>query len=99
VFPSQIESALLRIEQTLPHYQIVLTREGGLDQMEVHVEVTPQAFSDEVRALEELHRKLTQAIETVTGIHIHVRLVAPRTLQRSEGKAKRVLDKRNEAPR
>jgi phenylacetate-CoA ligase len=99
VFPSQIESALLRIEQTLPHYQIVLTRESGLDQMEVHVEVTPQIFSDEVRALEELHRKLTQAIETVTGIHIHVRLVAPRTLQRSEGKAKRVLDRRNEPPR
>ena len=96
VFPSQIETALLRVEQTLPHYQIVLTRENGLDQMEVHVEVTPEAFSDEVRVIEELHRKLSHAIETITGIHINVRLVAPRTLQRSEGKAKRVIDKRNE---
>ncbi len=99
VFPSQIETALLRVEQTLPHYQIVLTRENGLDQMEVHVEVTPEAFSDEVRVLEELHRKLSHAIETITGIHINVRLVAPRTLQRSEGKAKRVIDKRNEPNR
>jgi phenylacetate-CoA ligase len=94
VFPSQIEAALLRIEGTLPHYQIVLTREKDLDQMEVQVEVTPEVFSDEVRGLEELQKKLVHSIETVTGIRAALRLVAPHTIQRSEGKAKRVIDKR-----
>jgi phenylacetate-CoA ligase len=94
VFPSQIESALLRVEGTLPHYQIVLTREADLDQMEVQVEVTAEVFSDEVRGLEELQKKLVHSIETVTGIRAALRLVAPHTIQRSEGKAKRVLDKR-----
>ncbi len=94
VFPSQIEAALLRVEGTLPHYQIVLTREQDLDQMEVQVEVTPEVFSDEVRVLEELQRKLVHSIETITGIRVAIRLVAPRSLPRSEGKAKRVIDKR-----
>ena len=94
VFPSQIEAALLRVEGTLPHYQIVLTREADLDQMEVQVEVTPDVFSDEVRGLEELKKKLVRSIETVTGIRAALRLVAPHTIQRSEGKAKRVIDKR-----
>ncbi len=94
VFPSQIEAALLRVEGTLPHYQIVLTREQDLDQMEVQVEVTPEVFSDEVRVLEDLQRKLVHSIETITGIRVAIRLVAPRSLPRSEGKAKRVIDKR-----
>jgi phenylacetate-CoA ligase len=94
VFPSQIEAALLRVEGTLPHYQIVLTREQDLDQMEVQVEVTPEVFSDEVRVLEDLQRKLVHSIETITGIRVVIRLVAPRSIPRSEGKAKRVIDKR-----
>jgi phenylacetate-CoA ligase len=94
VFPSQIEAALLRVEGTLPHYQIVLTREQDLDQMEVQVEVTPEVFSDEVRVLEDLQRKLVHSIETITGIRVAIRLVAPRSIPRSEGKAKRVIDKR-----
>jgi phenylacetate-CoA ligase len=94
VFPSQIEAALLRVEGTLPHYQIVLTREADLDQMEVQVEVTPEVFSDEVRGLEELQQKLVHSIETITGIRAALRLVAPHTIQRSEGKAKRLIDKR-----
>jgi len=94
VFPSQIEAALLRVEGTLPHYQIVLTREADLDQMEVQVEVTAEVFSDEVRVLEELQRKLVHSIETITGIRVMIRLVAPKTIPRSEGKAKRVIDKR-----
>ena len=94
VFPSQIEAALLRVEGTLPHYQIVLTREQDLDQMEVQVEVTTEVFSDEVRVLEDLQRKLVHSIETITGIRVAIRLVAPRSLPRSEGKAKRVIDKR-----
>ncbi len=55
VFPSQVESALLAVEGTLPHYQIILTREKGLDEMEVQVEVTPEVFSDRIGALERLH--------------------------------------------
>jgi phenylacetate-CoA ligase len=94
VFPSQIEAALLRVEGTLPHYQIVLSREQDLDQMEVQVEVTTEVFSDEVRVLEDLQRKLVHSIETITGIRVAIRLVAPRSIPRSEGKAKRVIDKR-----
>jgi phenylacetate-CoA ligase len=94
VYPSQIEAALLRVEGTLPHYQIVLTREQDLDQMEVQVEVTPEVFSDEVRVLEDLQRKLVHSVETITGIHVTIRLVAPKTIPRSEGKARRVIDKR-----
>jgi phenylacetate-CoA ligase len=94
VFPSQIEAALLRVEGTLPHYQIVLTREEDLDQMEVQIEVTPEVFSDEIRGLEELQKKIVHSIEIITGIRVAVRLVAPKTIQRSEGKAKRVIDKR-----
>ncbi len=94
VFPSQIETALLKVEGTLPHYQIVLTREKGLDNIEVQVEVTPEVFGDTVGALEQLQAKLGKSIETTIGIRASIRLVQPRTLQRSEGKAKRVIDQR-----
>ncbi len=95
VFPSQVETALLQIEGTLPHYQIVLTREKGLDEMEVQVEVTPEHFSDKIRALEGLQQRLGDAIEHTLGIRVKIHLVEPRTLARSEGKAKRVVDQRN----
>ncbi|HEX9049898.1 MAG TPA: phenylacetate--CoA ligase [Anaeromyxobacter sp.] len=95
VFPSQVEAALLQVEGTLPHYQIVLTRDRGLDEMEVQIEVTPEVFSDTIGALEGLKRKLEDAIDHVLGLRVKVHLVAPRTIARSEGKAKRVLDKRN----
>jgi phenylacetate-CoA ligase len=94
VFPSQVETALLRVEGTLPHYAIVLTRDKGLDDIEVQVEVTSAVFSDKMRALETLHRNLGQALEQVLGIRAKVTLVEPRSLARSEGKAKRVIDKR-----
>jgi phenylacetate-CoA ligase len=94
VFPSQIEAALLGARGTLPHYQIVLTRYKGLDQLEVQVEVMPDVFSDKVGALEALQRQLAASIEHTIGIHAAVRLVELRSLQRSEGKAKRVLDQR-----
>jgi phenylacetate-CoA ligase len=96
VFPSQIEAALLGVRGTLPHYQIVLTRNKGLDQLEVRVEVTPEVFTDKVGALEALQRQLATAIEHTIGIRAAVRLVELRTLQRSEGKAKRVLDQRTD---
>jgi len=94
VYPSQIEAALLAVEGTLPHYQIILTRERGLDEMEVQVEVTADFFSDTVGALEKLQSNLSRSIETTAGLRAKVRLVQPRTLQRSEGKAKRVIDQR-----
>jgi phenylacetate-CoA ligase len=94
VFPSQIETALLKVEGTLPHYQIVLSRDKGLDSMEVQVEVTPEVFGDTVGALETLQGKLNKSIETTIGLRAHVRLVQPRTIARSEGKAKRVIDQR-----
>ena len=94
VYPSQIESALLAVEGTLPHYQIILTREKGLDEIEVQVEVTPEVFSDTVGALEEVRKKLGHSVETMIGLRVAVWLVQGRTIQRSEGKAKRVIDKR-----
>ena len=95
VFPSQVETALLAVEGTLPHYQIVLTREKGLDQMEVQVEVTPEVFSDKIGGLEALQARLVHALDQVVGIRAQVRLVEPHTIQRSEGKAKRLIDRRN----
>lgn len=95
VFPSQIEAALLKVEGALPHYQIILTRERGLDQMAVEVEVTPEVFNDKVSALEQVRARLALAIEQICGIRVDLRLVEPRTIERSEGKAKRVIDRRN----
>ncbi len=94
LFPSQIEAALLKVEETLPHYQIIVDRKRGLDTLEVQVEVTAETFSDTVGGLEKLQRKLAQSIDSITGIHADIHLVAPHTIQRSEGKAKRVVDKR-----
>jgi phenylacetate-CoA ligase len=94
IYPSQIEAALLRVEGTLPHYLIVVDRQKGLDVLEVQVEVTPEVFSDTISAMEQLQKKLEHSIETITGLRAQVKLVAPKTLQRSEGKAKRVIDKR-----
>jgi phenylacetate-CoA ligase len=96
VYPSQVESALLAVEGTLPHYQIVLTRVKGLDQMEVEVEVTPEVFSDKMRALVQLQERLLYALEQTLGLRVAVRLVEPHSIQRSEGKAKRVIDRRGQ---
>jgi phenylacetate-CoA ligase len=95
VYPSQVESALLAVEGTLPHYQIILTRQEGLDQMEVHVEVTPPVSSDKVGALENLHDKLAHSLNQTLGLRVKVRLVGPQTLKRSEGKAQRLIDRRD----
>jgi phenylacetate-CoA ligase len=94
VYPAQIETALLQVEGTLPHYQIILTREKGLDEMEVQVEVTREVFGDTVGALELVQQRLRAGIERAIGLRAKVRLVQPQTIQRSEGKAKRVQDQR-----
>jgi phenylacetate-CoA ligase len=95
VFPGQIESALLAVEGTVPHYQIVLTRPQGLDAVEVQVELTPESFGDTVRSLEKLQREIAGKIEHTVGIRVKVSLVEPQTIARSEGKVKRVLDRRD----
>jgi len=94
VFPSQIEAALLSVEGTLPHYQVVLTRTKGLDEVEVQVEVTQDVVSGTVGAMEVLRHKLAVAIERTVDIRVKVSLVEPNTIERSQGKAKRVIDKR-----
>jgi phenylacetate-CoA ligase len=95
VFPSQIEAALLQVEGTAPHYQIILTREfGGLDEIEVKLEVQPEDFSDKVREIEAFQNRVRHEIHRVTGIHAKVSLVQPGSIPRSEGKAKRVIDQR-----
>ncbi len=96
VFPSQIESVLIDIEGTEPHYLIVVDRQPGhMDEMEVWVEVSPELVSDEVRALESLERKIAHDLHSLLGISVKVKLVEPKTIARSEGKAKRVIDRRD----
>ncbi len=95
VFPSQVEAALLKAEGTLPHYQIVLSNDNGMDQMDVQVEVTAEVFSDTVRGLEELKKKILDAITQILGIRVKLTLAEPNTIARSQGKAKRVIDNRN----
>ncbi len=95
VFPSQIESILVDIGDTQPHYQLVVNREGNLDTLQVLVEVSQSLFSDEVRRLEDLNRKIVHEIQSVLGINVTVKLVEPKTLERGSGKAKRVVDNRN----
>jgi len=94
VFPSQIESVLVNIEGVAPHYQIIVTRKGALDELEVQVEMTDAQFSDIISEIEEFSKKIQNAIESVLTIRVKVTLVAPNTIQRFEGKAKRVIDKR-----
>ena len=94
VFPSQIEGVLTEIEETEPHYHIVVSREGALDLVEVQVEVNERFFSDEIRALEALGGRIKREIENVLGVSVSVRLVEPKTIERSEGKSKRVTDTR-----
>ena len=94
VFPSQIESILMEIGETEPHYLLVVDRVGNLDSLEVWVEVSNKLFSDEVRRLEDLNRRIANEIQSTLGLSVKVRLVEPKTIERSEGKAKRVIDRR-----
>jgi len=94
VFPSQIESVLMEIEGVEPHYQLVVDREGTLDNLTVMVEVGEQAFSDQVKKLQTLERLISKNIKELLGVSAKVKLVEPKTIARSEGKAVRVIDKR-----
>lgn len=96
VFPSQIESALMGIEGIGPHYQLVLTRKGYLDDLEVHVELVDGRLLERYSELERLEERITRKIYTVLGLNVKVKLVEPKTLERTTGKAKRVIDLRNQ---
>ncbi|MBN2558862.1 MAG: phenylacetate--CoA ligase [Clostridia bacterium] len=95
VFPTQIESVLLELGETAPHYQLIVSKAGSMDALEVQVEMTEALFSDEVKRIEDLERKLRFNIESALAISAKVTLVEPKTLARSEGKAQRVIDNRN----
>ncbi len=94
VFPSQVESVLLSLGQTAPHYLLIVDRVGNLDTLEIQVEMSNEMFSDAVRYIEEQERKIRAAVEATLGISAKVRLVEPKSIARSEGKAKRVIDNR-----
>ena len=94
VFPSQVETVLLEIGETEPHYLLIVDREGSLDVLEIQVELSPAMFSDKIRGLEVLEKKIEHRIESLLGISAKIRLVEPHTIPRSEGKAVRVIDRR-----
>lgn len=94
VFPSQIESVLLEMEETSPHYQIVIDRERNLDIMEIRVELNEKFRTDSIRELEAIRRRIDHNIKSILGIGAAIKLVEPHSIERSEGKAKRIIDNR-----
>ncbi|MFX4262347.1 phenylacetate--CoA ligase family protein [Pelotomaculum propionicicum] len=94
VFPSQVESVLLEFGETEPHYLLVVDRKGDLDDLEIWVELSEKMFSDEVKHFETLEAKIRHRILSVLNINVKIKFVEPRTIPRSEGKAKRVMDRR-----
>lgn len=94
VFPSQVEAALLELGETSPHYLLIVDRVNNLDVLEIQVEVEERFFSDEIKELENLTKKIAGVLQSALGLSVKVTLVEPKTIARSEGKAKRVIDKR-----
>jgi phenylacetate-CoA ligase len=94
VFPSQVESVLLEIPEAKPHYMLVVDRQGAMDTLEIQVEVDEKYFSDEIVQLNNIRNKIKHKVESVLGISVIISLVEHKTIARSEGKAKRVIDKR-----
>ncbi len=94
LFPSQVETALLSVPEVEPHYQIIITPTETLDILEIKVEIKAESFSDNIRALENLRRKVLAAVKQIIGLSPKITLVAPGSLPRSEGKIKRVIDNR-----
>jgi len=94
VFPSQIEEVILKVDGVEPHYQLVVERRDQLDELEVQVEMNEKIFSDEIRGLEKMEHKIEADLYASLNIHTRVKLVEPKSIARSEGKAKRIIDKR-----
>ncbi|OFV84452.1 MAG: hypothetical protein A2W26_08135 [Acidobacteria bacterium RBG_16_64_8] len=98
VYPSQVEAVLMDVEKVEPHYQIVLYKEGALDQMEVQIEVAPSFFPDAVKKLMAFQQHVEERLRQELGIRPRVRLVEPKTIPRHTGKAQRVIDNRGVTP-
>ena len=94
IFPSQIESVLVGIEGVEPHYLLIVERTDNLDTLEIQVEVDERLFSDEIKVLQKLSKRIEKEIKDILGVTCSAKLVEPKTIQRSEGKAKRVIDNR-----
>jgi phenylacetate-CoA ligase len=94
VFPSQVESALLEIEEAKPHYMLIVDRVGTMDTLEIQVEIDDRYFSDEMVELNKVRQKIKHKVESILGISVNINLVEHKTIARSEGKAKRVIDRR-----
>ena len=95
VFPSQIEEVLLKFEETEPHYQLIVNRKLNLDCLEVYVEMTEKLFSDEIKEIQESERKIENELYNVLNLKAKVTLVQPGYIKRTDGKAQRIIDKRN----
>jgi phenylacetate-CoA ligase len=95
VFPSQVESVLMEMAETTPHYQLIVRRENNLDTLEIRVEVDEQNWSDSIRELEGIRRRIDHNIKSLLGISATIRLVEPYSIARSEGKAQRIIDERS----
>ncbi|MBN1482868.1 phenylacetate--CoA ligase [candidate division KSB1 bacterium] len=95
VFPSQVETVLVEMAETEPHYELIVTREGALDKLEVKVELNENYFSDEMRVMHVLEEKIKNRLRNALGLTAKISLVAPKTIERSVGKAKRVIDLRD----
>lgn len=94
VFPSQIESVLMETKEILPHYQLEVDRKDNLDTLTVKVEINDALFSDDIKGLQAMEGKISHDIKEMLGVSARVQLVEPKTIQRSQGKAVRVIDKR-----
>ena len=94
IFPSQVESVLVNMPGVSPHYMLVVDRVNSTDTLEVMVEVTEEMFADTVSSMEQLNKRIAERLQSVLSLSARVRLVEPRTIPRSEGKAKRVTDNR-----
>jgi phenylacetate-CoA ligase len=94
LFPSQVESVLLEMSEIKPHYLLIVDRVNNLDTLELQVEVDEEFFQDKISQLQSLRQKIQTNLESTLGLGIKVNLVEPKTLERSEGKSKRVIDKR-----
>ena len=94
VFPSQVEAALINVKEVTPHYMMIVDRVNNLDTLEIQVEIDQQYYTDEVRAIEALTKKIAHTIQQALGVNAKIKIVEPQTLVRSEGKAVHVIDKR-----
>ena len=94
VFPSQVEAALIEVEEVTPHYMMIVDRVNNLDTLEIQVEVDTRYYTDEIRGIEKLTKKITHVIQQALGLSAKVKLMGPGSLKRSEGKAVHVIDKR-----